>query len=81
MPKLNPCPEPSDNGQGRENDNGEGKHCGNNGNPVHNDPNNTDTVETIEGRREETVGAPMNNEVSVESLEVADLVTEETPEE
>lgn len=39
--KLNHCPQPAiDNANGRENDNGNGKHCGNQGNPVHDGPDN-----------------------------------------
>lgn len=91
--KLNPCPQPAiDNANGRENDNGNGKHCGNQGNHVHDgtDGNNEtqetqeteETQETQEDQENQENPGTVETDVSKDSSEVIGegINTDENPE-
>jgi hypothetical protein len=82
--KLNPCPPQSDNGQGKPNDNGEGKQCGHTDTPGGTDDDSSNSTEAVEQEEaivevEETV---KENEPEVkEATEKSQEIPEEVPEE
>jgi hypothetical protein len=74
--KLNPCPPQSDNGQGKPNDNGEGKQCGHTDTPGGTDDDSSNS--TVEVKQDEAI---VEAEETVKENEAEVKEATETPQE